>query len=339
MPDSRLNGAERIVQRTFMKSRLFNGLLVACAIVAGQGRIADLPDRRARPPARVELRYTAVALPPARGPLRLAGAWALTAADPRLSGLSGLAIDRGGFVAISDSGVVIRLPRPGRTARMAHVQDLPAGPGDPRYKSRRDSEALARLSDGDWLVAFENRDALWRYDRYFRSGRPALTFEREGWKRNRGIEAMAIDRDDRLLLIPEARRTLIVVSDVVEYYPLADGGWTVGDVARLPDGRMFVLLRRVTVTGLRNAIGELTATRAGWRIRPVAALPIGGLDNAEGLAAELLGGGGTRLWVVTDNDGARYRRTLLLALDLPAAPTQTPGESRRAPASPLQGHR
>ena len=41
-------------------------------------------------------------------------------------------------------------------------------------------------------------------------------------------------------------------------------------------------------------------------------------DNAEGIAAEPLVGGASRLWIVTDNDFAGYRRTLLLAVDLPA---------------------
>lgn len=319
MPDSPRLKAERHLQLSFRKSRFFSGLAVAALVVSAHWLFATPFNRVPRSDARAGISFSPIALSGAnQASERIAGAWQLNSPDPRLGGLSALAIDRGALVALTDSGVVIRLPQPGPAGRQALFHDLPDGPGDPRRKSRRDSEALTRLADGDWLVAFENRHQLWRYDASFRSGRRALAFDRQGWPANRGIEAMAVDRNGGLLLIPEARGTLIVVSDVAEQLPLASGGWTVSDASRLPDGRLFVLLRRIGVLGFRNAIGELELTGAGWRVAVRASLPIGGLDNAEGLAAEPLPAGGTRLWIVTDNDGVGYRRTLLLALDLPA---------------------
>jgi hypothetical protein len=290
---------------------------VAAVVVGAHALIWTPFNRLPRAHAWADIGFTPVAFPAAASSdIRVVGAWSLTSSDPRMGGLSALALDREALAALTDSGVVIRLPRPGPAGR-ALFRDLPAGPGDPRRKSRRDGEALTRLADGDWLVAFENRNQLWRYDPAFRTGRRVVRFN-QGWSTNRGAEAMVVDGDGRVLVFPEGRGELFVVGDRAEARPLSTDGWTVSDATRLPDGRVFVLLRKIGLGGFRNAIGELKRVGAGWRVAVRAVLPIGGLDNAEGLAAEPLRSGGTRLWIVTDNDSVDYRPTLLLALDLPA---------------------
>ena len=52
-------------------------------------------------------------------------------------------------------------------------------------------------------------------------------------------------------------------------------------------------------------------------------LGLGPLDNAEALAAEPIAGG-TRLWLMTDDNFRWPMRTLLVALDLPSAPRSQP---------------
>lgn len=319
MPDSRRPQAERRLQHPFSKSSFFSGLLVAGVVLAVHYRFSGLPDRTIQADATAEVRLDPVVLRRGSGAaLGVLGAWRLASNEPRFGGLSALAVDGDALVALTDSGVVVKLLKPRSRRMLATFHDLPDGPGDPRHKSRRDSEALGRLSSGDWLVAFENRDQLWRYDAQFQSGRVALDFIVQNWPRNRGIEAMAVDRRDHLLLVPEAGETLVVVRGGAEYVPIESGGWTVSDATLTPDGQRFVLLRRITITGFRNAIGEISETAGHWRVTLLATLPIGGLDNAEGLAAEQLPSGGTRLWIVTDNDSAWYRRTPLVKLDLPA---------------------
>ncbi len=307
------------MQQSFSKSSVFSGLLIAGLVVGTQSLLSRMPDREARPDSQAAVVYEPVELTAGTGELQPASAWQIRSREARFGGLSALGIDGDRLVALNDSGVVIGLPKPGVSPAMASFRDLPDGPGDPGRKSRRDSEALARLSDGDWLVAFENRNRIWRYDPAFRHGRQVVSFMRQGWATNRGIEAMAVDSGGGLVAIPEGYGTLVAITAVVETRPLASLGWTVSDAARLPDGRLFVLLRRVTATGFRNAIGELVHDRAGWRIMERGGLPLGMFDNAEGLTAERLAGGGTRLWIVTDNDFTAYRRTLLIAVDLPAA--------------------
>ena len=302
------------MQLPFRKSDVFSGLLVAGLVIGVRYAVNGWPDRVAQADSAASVTFTPVEL----DGTSIAGAWRVESGERRLGGLSALALDGGELVALSDSGVVVRMPKPGGAAPTATFRDLPDAPGGSRRKSGRDSEALARLADGDWLVAFENRNQLWRYDSTFRAGRRVVLFTNQGWPTNRGIEAMAVGDDGGLLVIPEGRGQLIAISDVVETLPLSSGGWTVSDAERLPDGRTMLLLRRITVTGFRNAIGELVLSKAGWRVAVRGELPLGPLDNAEGLAAEQLPAGGTRLWIVTDNDGAGYRRTLLLAVELKA---------------------
>ena len=210
MPDSRRREAERSLQLPFSKSSLFSGLLVAGLVIGMQRQLGRLPDRMAQSDAVGSVTFTPVAL----DGTQIAGAWRVTSGERRLGGLSALAVDGDELVALSDSGVAIRLPKPGGARSTALIHDLPEGPGDPRRKSGRDSEALARLADGDWLVAFENRNQVWRYDRDFRSGRRVVRFTRQGWPANRGIEAMAVDREGQLLVIPEGRGTLIAIGEV-----------------------------------------------------------------------------------------------------------------------------
>ena len=180
MRDSASLKAEQYVQHPFTKSSIFNALLLAWLVLAAHGWLRSLPDREARPPARAEVHFQPVDFDPAGfAPLKLAGAWRVTSSEPRMGGVSALAIDRGEFVALTDSGVVIRLPKPG-SGTSAVFMDLPAGPGRKSYKAGNDSESLARDHGGrGWWVGFENRHSAFLFDPGFtrvlaRSASPAL---------------------------------------------------------------------------------------------------------------------------------------------------------------------
>lgn len=314
--------AERRLQLRFSKSALAPMLLLA-ALGVGWSLIAKLPDRYPQPDRSTIIAFDPVALDSSGfAGTQLAGAWRLTSPDRRLGGLSALAVDRGGFVALTDSGVVIRfgLPRRGGLA-LARIADLPGGPGSPAGKKNRDSEALDRDPGGGWLVAFEYAHQLWRFDSTFArvTGSRALPGGR--WPANRGIEGIVAARDGTLLLLAEDGRSLVRLSDRrMTIAPIAGAGpWAVADAALLPDGRLLVLRRRITAGGLRSSLAELAATGGTYRHRRELALGFGPLDNPEGMAAQRLPGGRIRLWLVTDDDFRWPMRTLLVALDLPAS--------------------
>lgn len=247
---------------------------------------------------------------------RLVGAWHLTAGDPRFGGLSALVWRGGWLVGLNDSGVVIRFHPPGTGDDRVLLQDLPDGPGPAMRKSSRDSEALLADPAGDgWWVAFEQYHSLWRFSRDFRRAEAHHPIDDPRWSVNRGIEgllwndggpvAIAEIGDEAIRLTP-SRRIAIVGTD----------RW-ISDAARLADGRALVVLRSIGLGGIESRVALLDETVRPMQVGPAARVAVGALANLEGAAVEPLAGGGSRLWLVSDNDFWRSRQTVLVAIDLP----------------------
>jgi hypothetical protein len=321
MPDSPLNGAERGLQHSFMKSRLFNGLLIAMAVVAAYLPIRALPDRRQLPPRTIALDFQPVGLPSIRSPLRLAGAWVMTADDPRFGGLSALAVDGSTFIAVSDLGAILRFDPPSARRPRVTAIDLVEGPGPVGRKTSRDAESLVRDPRGrGWWIGYEQRHSLWLYGEDFRSARAAIAIRRPDWWSNRGIEALIADGDGLLALAENGREAIRTGRGGIRGHRL-ESGWDVADAARAPDGTAWLLLRTKGRGGIAQAIAPLVRSRGGYRIGNAMPLPKGAFDNFEGMAIRPKQGAGWRFWLVTD-DGHRFKaRTLLVALDLDDAQT------------------
>ncbi len=314
--DSRLNGAERSLQQSFSKFSHFSSLSVMVAVLAAYAPIRALPDRHSRLPSEMTLRMRPVALPPAGGPLRLAGAWELEADDPRFGGLSALAIDHGRFLALSDLGAVVRFDSPSADRPMAMLQDLRDGPGDPSKKSSRDAESLARDPGGrGWWVGYEQRHSLWLYDQAFAGAIAAVDLQRPDWGDNRGAEGLLAEEDSLAVLAENGREAMSVGAAGLRRVRL-EAGAEVAEAARAPDGSAWLLLRSKGRGGITQSIAPLIQDRRGYRAGPALPLPKAAFDNYEGIAIAPLADGGRRFWLVTD-DGHRFMaRTLLVALDL-----------------------
>ena len=289
MPDSRCAGSERTVQPTFRKSSLFSGLVIFGLIVGAAYWLRVTRPEVDLFPGTAIVRWVPVDLGPASIPsARIVGVWELQSNNSHVGGFSGLAIDRGRLLALSDEGMLIWLSKPGEAGK-TFLLPLPAVSGNPRTKIGRDSEALMRDPNGlGWWVAFEQRHQLIRYDGGFTRASHRFDMKRPGFRKNRGIEALSSEGGLR-------------------WYAESSG---ISDAASLPNGKVLLLRRRVGLTGFSASI----TGPGGLQFE----LPTGSLDNAEGLAAESLPGGATRLWIVTDNDFRPWRRTLVIAVDLAA---------------------
>ena len=308
------------MQLSFSKSRLFSGLLIAALVVAGRWYVANLPDREERGDASAEMRFEpAMVDAGAAAPLRIAGAWRLTSTESRLGGVSALAVDGDALLALTDSGVVIRFPKPTRERHVAAFHDMPDGPGSAWLKAGRDSEALTRDAHGrGWWVAYENRHAAWLFDRDFSRVEQRIGLGRLGWRDNKGAEGMLSGPRD-LTLFPEGGDEMVAIGQGgIDRIALDNPHGRLADVTKLADGRIVVLARTFSLAGFSARLLFLQ----GRRLRPFATLRLGRLDNPEAIAAEALPGGITRLWVMTDNDYRRRVPTLLIALDWasPAGP-------------------
>jgi hypothetical protein len=335
MRDSRSIEAECGVQPRFSKIAPLAIMLPPLCVLLFAWLLALTPDRRELGPRTAGIELEPVRLDAAGfAPLRLAGAWTLTSDDPRLGGVSALAVDQGRLLAITDSGVLVRMSKPGSRQPSALLGELPDGPGDARFKRHRDSEALVRDPVGrGWWVGFEKRHELWLYDRIFSRALQRIELPAEEWGTNSGIEALAADGPD-LLAFPEPGRSVLRIrgSRAVEM-PLNGREGPVSEAANLPDGGVVLIERRLTWRGFRSALVMLERDGDGYRATVRFPLPLGPIDNPEALAVEPLAGGALRLWLATDDNYQRPQRTLLVALELrPPRPNRV---GRTAPGSPI----
>ena len=314
-----------------MKSLFFNGLLMGGAVLATFVPMRDLPDRIARPPRLSKLHYSPVQLAPVAGPLRIAGAWQVDSDDPRMGGLSALAIDRGRFIAVSDLGAVASFDPPSAPEPQASIRDLEDGPGNPGFKTSRDAESLARDRTGQgWWIGFEQRHSIWHFQGDFAEGTPFADLDRPDWRRNRGVEGLLVEADSLLLAAENGREAMRIDERGIGRITWA-AEMEVADAATAPDGSQWLLLRGKGLGGIVQAIAPLVRTASGYRIGVKWPLPKAPLDNYEGMVIAPRPGGGWRYWLVTDDGHRIMARTLLVALDLDRPPQkQTPDVKRRA---------
>ena len=281
----------------FRKTSIFSGLALVGTIFAGEAwNRSHRPSLDLRE-ARVAVRFQPATIGAIAAPARVAGAWAVRASDGRFGGVSGLAIDRGKLLGLSDAGMLLWLDRPGTAHPAVTIRALPFVVGPANYKIGRDSEALLRDPGGrGWWVAFEQFHSVLLYDAAFERLLKRIPVFNPTFTDNHGIEALAASHG-RVRWLAESTEA--------------------SDAALLPDGTTILLKRRIGLTGVSSWL-----ERDGLRL----ALPLTGSDNPEALTAEPLANGGTRLWIMTDNDLKPWRRTLLVAIDLP--PPEPPAPPR-----------
>lgn len=327
MPDSQLKRGERPLQRRFSfgKRIILFFLLFSFVFMSGD-RNWEKPNRTPGDLATVAVHFLPLERPRvSSGTIPLAGLWEVRASDPRLGGVSGMALDGKRLLAVTDDGAIISLPRPGE-GRTATFRDLPAGPGPPFWKKYRDSESLAADPDGrGWWVGFEFQHSLYLFDPTFTRALHRVRFPEARWSPNESLESL-IGTEGGLLLIPETGTEVLVraANGRITTHGLRGAEGHPADAVRLPDGRMLVLLRSVRPWGIANRLAWLERRGADFGSRPFARLPLGAFDNVEGVAAEPGPQGRTRLWLMTDNDFSSRRRTLLMAVDLPPARAASP---------------
>ena len=278
------------------------------------------------------------------GELRFLAGWALSSDDARFGGISAMALDGDGFIAIGDAGGVFRFAiDAGGLISRAEIAMLPDGPqpehGGPLQKRDRDAESLVYdASSGLFWVGFERANAIWRYG-------PRLTDAQahnapgamNDWPDNGGPEAMVRLADGRFLIFSEAgdgpngsREALLFSGDpsVPGAEPMRLGyrppdGFQITDAALLPDGRLLILNRRFTVVEGVSAIvmiADLAGLAEGTVIegRLVARLePPLTIDNMEALTVTREAGR-TIVWMASDDNFNPLQRTLLLKFELVA---------------------
>lgn len=307
-------------------------------------------DPQRAPNVSQNIRFQAVEFVQGKPEIRKAGAleflagWEMTSANDLFGGFSGLANRQaGGFLALSDAGILMGFTPPGlpRTAP-DFIAQLPSITGSELSKGEKDSESITLDPvSGRYWVGFEYANAVARYSpgmvRVEKRIRPAAM---KGWTRNGGPEAFVRLANGHFVMLEETARDdgsvggLYFAGDPVEgvrpmafrYAPPA--GYLPTDAAVLPDGRMLILHRRLWFpdgfTAALSIADPLTIRRGKmWKGRVISRLkPPVTIDNMEGLAITPSDDGPDYpiLWMISDDNYAQLQRTLLLAfrLDLKA---------------------
>ncbi len=267
----------------------------------------------------------------------LDAAWQLTSPNSQFGSYSALLLlPAGRFLAASDRGALLDFGLDdelrGNKPVLRRIFD-----DDDTSKSLSDLEALTRdAASGRIWAAYESRNAILALDadlRLLRSRRPAAMAD---WPSNAGPESLVRLADGRFIAIAEASRSwfadqtpaLLFDADPVRgTEPLRfrfapPDGFRPVDIAQLPDGRVLILTRRLVPrlppgfeTKLVLADPDAIRPGATWRGRTIAAIT-GDLptDNYEGMGIEELSGGQVAIWLISDDNGGLWQRTLLLRL-------------------------
>ena len=298
--------------------------------------------------ARIEARFLSrLAADPARtriGALEYLGGVRLTSRDRAFGGFSALHVEGDRFLLVSDGGGLVRFAMGDDwRIRDPSFADIRQGPRTGWEKRDRDSEALAvdPVTGTHW-VAFENVNAIWRYDAAMTRStghvRPPVM---RRWSRNSGPEAMARLSDGRFVILSEGAgrgapegsyHAVLFDGDPVaprtratRFYYRPPPGFNATDAAQLPDGRLVVIHRRVVFPGgfeAAIAIVDPADIKRGAVVggQEVARLPGGlrsgfGRDNFEAVAV-VREGGDTMVWLATDDNMQWPQRSLLLKFRL-----------------------
>lgn len=315
----------------------FLAVLLTVLIGLGTSAVAEGPGDT--PP--LEIRATPVEIrDPQLDGLHLHGTVRLRADHPRFGGFSGLFVDAGHLIAVSDAGWWLLADLDDRKdglyparAGFARMRD---SAGDVLDKGGRDAESLT-MRDGSLVVGFERDHRIAFHIQDGRLGDDFYHRDFEGLSFNKGLEGLATTPDGWLIAFAEKQDSKGHPVFIVRYSGEVDRAWlpahsrhavTGADVG--PDGRLYILKRDFSLmVGLSIRIERYDLDPDGYPVpdtRKVMARfeSISGIDNMEGISLWTDDSGETRLTLISDDNFSAFQRTLLM--DFTVLPDQAVGE-------------
>ncbi len=309
-------------------------LLIAALVVGACASLTPLPGGlpssgdRAVPieAGRVSLGPVGARLAPG---VRFAGGLSLR--GPDLRGLSDIKLDGDRIVAISDLGHWLTfglvLDAEGRLIGATEATSRPLIDTDGTAlspKARADAEGLAVLGDGRMLVSFEREHRLWSYGPGGRDRPVPVPHPDAAFPDNQGIEGLAAAGPDDWLVMGEDGGAW-TCSDagclaLPGYVRPADEGFRVTGADRDPAGGWFVVERFFSAPFDVRALVRRMAADGTMGPELIALRLPATVDNFEGITG-VATPGGTRLYLLSDDNANPLQKTLLLAFDVRPVPT------------------
>jgi hypothetical protein len=260
-----------------------------------------------------------------------------------LGGVSGLEVDGDGITAtaVRDDGLALQFPlafdADGKLVDVGAVRAAPLGGVDLEApKGTRDAEALRRLPDGSWLVAYEGDHRVVRHAADWAGLlappiRLDLPADIATLPPNKGLESVAVAGDGTIAILAEAsgddglhRTWLRRDGKWIGRSYRTDPAYQPTDAVFLPNGDLLVLERAFSLLlGVRCRLTRVPAADVAkaeaWEGRVLGAIrppAPEAEDNFEGLALLPEKDGAVRLLAVSDDNFSDLQRTLLLQFTL-----------------------
>ncbi|WP_424944536.1 esterase-like activity of phytase family protein [Aliiroseovarius crassostreae] len=272
--------------------------------------------------------------------------------EANFGGFSGLEVGPKGraFTAITDKGFFvtgeITRDETGQITEVTHTppKTLRTDKGKPLPRFFNDSEGLAISADGQHFVSFEAKHRVQSYDELGKRSRNLPKHDDFArMQNNSSLEAMAVDAQGRLYLIPErsGNNTHFPVYQLDPKTQTWESNWTIprrspylpvgADIG--PDGKLYLLERHLAgILGFTSRVrrfdlgpngptGEVELLRSGLGVH----------DNLEGIAVWQDAQGLIRLTMVSDDNFQFFQVTELVEYVVPdtlpaaavtASPTQ-----------------
>jgi hypothetical protein len=340
----RLPAARRVTSRRARGWRAVLAVLLGAALFPGLYLPARNPALDARD---YSLRLVAVPLPlpggsghpPVSAAPQLEAAWQLRSPNSDFGSFSALApFGPGRLISFSDRGGWMELAIGRDRPELTGIGTVPNGADGEKQSNDIESAAFDAVTGTLWL-GYEMRNELVRMGPRMAVTGSARPRAMRHWAGNSGAEAMTRLGDGRFLVLSEGSQSyfgralpgLLFAGDPVERPPVTPfrlvppAGYSPTDMAPLPDGRVLILLRSWHVRRdpdrplrftARLVLADPATIRPGqdWPWQPVATwedetIP---LDNYEGLAVIPQADGRVTIWLMSDDNGLKMQRTLLL---------------------------
>jgi hypothetical protein len=268
----------------------------------------------------------------------LSGAWRILGRNRDFGSYSALArLPDGRLLAVSDKNGVLLFDVPGsRNPPRARIR--PLWGVDTRVESvEPDCEAIALdPASGDIWTAYEGNDRFWVFSSDFFKHRPVAAPVLAQYPDNSGPEAMTRLASGRFVALIENRTSLFTRSrhpgllwqgapraneEPLHFTAEMPQGYRPTEAAPLPDGRMLVLGRKMTLLGFRSVIGvaDPRGLREGGTltVAPIAEIADHRIsDNYEGMTTRANADGSTTIWLISDSNVSSWlQRSMLLQLE------------------------
>jgi hypothetical protein len=267
----------------------------------------------------------------------LAGIWQYDADSTLFGGFSALTTlgpDR--LRAFSDRGSRMTFTEPDRPNASAQLNRQFVEPG--WEWDLWDIESVTHDPEtGTYWLGYEQTHTIHRFTIASKTDGLRDLSKEVDWADNSGIEAMVRLADGRFVILPEHQSEgLLFAGDPVDggapetfRIVVPAKGFAVTGAKEMPDGRLLVLMRKVTVSWQIGwppfesllAIGDVP--QAGGTFAPQIALRVDNVlprDNYEGLAVRERADGRVDVWIIADDNFSVFQRNLLAKLIFAPAP-------------------